>query len=188
MAIERKPLEQPEGPGYPDAREYATGRRAFLWLLGATALGVGGVYAWKAGRSSDPLAGSQGSLRGEPPAVEPPAKDSASVEPVVRPAGVPPRPEPAQPVVPSAGVPRRPESAQPVAPPPGTPPIPAGADAPPVRTPGKVRAPAPPEPAQPAARLLGEAAAPAPPDPKPAPARPQAQPPGDVAAPKAGVN
>jgi hypothetical protein len=43
MSLERKPVEQPEDPGYPDAQDYATGRRAFLWLLGAAVAGVAGA-------------------------------------------------------------------------------------------------------------------------------------------------
>jgi hypothetical protein len=47
MPLERKPVDEQDDPGYPSANEYATGRRAFLGLLGLTALGVGGAYVLK---------------------------------------------------------------------------------------------------------------------------------------------
>jgi hypothetical protein len=45
MALERKPVEGPQDPGYPDADEYASSRRAFLWLLGAAAAATAGIAA-----------------------------------------------------------------------------------------------------------------------------------------------
>ena len=196
MAIERKPLAQPEGPGYPDAKEYATGRRAFLWLLGAGAAGVAGVYAWKATRPGEPLTGSGTRTAGVPPKPVPPP-----VYPQVNPPGIAapqvsppgeaaPQPLSTQPQADTDGVlrpvqpPARPQTAlrgepgpvEPAVkdPPPAQPLLrPAGAP------PAPKNEPAQPEPAQPAAKLLGEAAA---------PAQPQARPAGDVAAPKAGVN
>jgi hypothetical protein len=43
MSLARKPLDSPQDPGYPDAQEYASSRRAFLWLLGAAVAAVAGA-------------------------------------------------------------------------------------------------------------------------------------------------
>jgi hypothetical protein len=88
MALERKPVEETQEPGYPSTDEYVTGRRAFIGLLGLTALGVGGVYMLKANPSgnmageSPPVrssAGNQVPMPGKPPSVQPPPAGQTSL-------------------------------------------------------------------------------------------------------------
>jgi hypothetical protein len=53
MALERRPVQSPDKPGYPNAREYASDRRAFLWLLGAGAtVAIGAVVIEASGAGS----------------------------------------------------------------------------------------------------------------------------------------
>lgn len=180
MALERKPVEDPQEPGYPSSNEYVTGRRAFLGLLGLTALGVGGVYLLKG--SSDPTAdrklgalraptrtpsGPQGQIGGV--VVAPRARPNGDAQVDVTPQPVtqdtPVPVTPAQPQAESEGTVRvvakpKPPAAKPIAPTPGVPP-------PPKDDPPKAPAPdAPRQPAQPVVPALGVTA--------PVPVRPQA--------------
>lgn len=80
MALERKPVEETQEPGYPSTNEYVTGRRAFIGLLGLTALGVGGAYILKAGPSVV--------TAGEAPPVRPPLPAPGGLRPVSPPPSV----------------------------------------------------------------------------------------------------
>jgi hypothetical protein len=184
MAIERKPLAQPEGPGYPDAKEYATGRRAFLWLLGAGAVGVAGVYAWKATRPGEPLTGSGTRTAGVPPkpvpaTVQPQARPPGEAAPQANPADatVAPQPPGATAGLSGSAPPRPPQTdtdgvLRPVQPP-ARPQAVLRGEPPAVEPPAKD-----PPPAQPLLRPAG-----APPAPKNPPAQPVVPPPGTPPAP-----
>lgn len=116
MALERKPLEEPQEPGYPSTTEYVTGRRAFIGLLGLTAVGVGAAYLLR----KQPEAKAQVVPAGTPRPPVPPAV------PQSRPPGVEQAPLPVEPKARIEGdttAPKPPE-ARPIAPPPGAPPRP----------------------------------------------------------------
>jgi hypothetical protein len=42
MALERKPVEQPEDPGYPELRSYVSHQRGLVAVLSVAALGLAG--------------------------------------------------------------------------------------------------------------------------------------------------
>jgi len=180
MPLERKPVEQQDDPGYPSSNEYATGRRAFLGLLGLTALGVGGAYLLKSKATADPIGnGPEGPVGGiAPPTRLPgriavPQSDPAGarlVSPTIPQAATPgetvaPKP-PAQPQAVLKGdvVAPKPPHSQPIAPPPGTPPKPAGPEAEPLGE-------APAQPVQPRGNIRGRIRA----------VQPPAQPEGNIA-------
>jgi hypothetical protein len=171
MAIERKPLEQVEGPGYPDVKEYAAGRRTFLWLLGAGAVGVAGVYAWKTTRPAEPAAGLGTRTAGVPPNPnQPPAQPLVNTPgisaPQVTPAGgVAPQANPAG----GRTAPVRPPDAQPNA-------------FPDVKPSGALRPVEPPT--RPQARLRGDVPSVEPPAKDTTPATPVVPPPGVPPPPK----
>ena len=186
MALQRKPVEDPQEPGYPSSNEYVTGRRAFLGLLGLTALGFGGVYLLKGSGES----AGNGRTGGVPRVPSTPQGQigGAVAVPQAPPMGVVEIARPPQPVTKDAptpdtvvqpqadikgeiAIPELPK-AKPIAPPPGAPPRPkddpqkpaapntAGKPAQPVLPASDVTAPVP---VRPQAAIRGE------PGPPPAP-------------------
>ncbi|GMV78970.1 MAG: hypothetical protein AMXMBFR7_01540 [Planctomycetota bacterium] len=61
MALERKPAEPNEDPGYPEAEEYASDRRAFLWMIGGATVAGLGVLALSQSRAQ-PITPSRGGV------------------------------------------------------------------------------------------------------------------------------
>ena len=166
MAIERRPIETDQDPGYPDVKEYATGRRAFLWLLGSGAVGVAGVCVTKgASWWARPPGGIRPVRPPTPPLIGPvvPLPAGPLPAPLAQPQArlegeaIAPQPPPAQPQAPIRGdvaAPQMPPALEPAAPK--------------AQPRGRVRAPEPP--AQPVVPSLGSVPVPAAPR-----AAPQAQ-------------
>ena len=206
MALERRPAEKKDEPGYPNSENYRAGRRTFLGMLGATAATAAGFFFLKdkpglgAGcvgpSGAPPPALPQAAPNGKmlPPKIQPPAPPPAL--PQAAPGGEPLPPKIQPPVQPQAQVPGGIRAPQPQSGPqacaPGESAVPNSLNDPkepqpprvePLANPaGGLRAPAfNPAPVQPQAPMPGNKKVIVPPDPPPV--RPRAATKGDTAAP-----
>lgn len=89
MALERKPAEPNEDPGYPEAEEYASDRRAFLWMIGGATVAGLGVLALSQSRAQ-PIAPSRGMVA--------PSAVTTTPVPTAQPQAMPLGEAPAQPM------------------------------------------------------------------------------------------